>query len=852
MQFFNKSISNLIENQFPEFYKEEGPVFIEFVKAYYEWLEEYNNPLYDARRLMEYGDIDSTVDKYLEYFKNKYLNNIQKDTAVSTQHLVKHSLDLYRSKGTERAIDLFFKSIFGVSADVYYPGRDILKTSSGEWIEPLYIEVATDDNIKAFEGKQIIGLNSGATAFVDKYIRKKSSDSPLYSEVFYISDLRGDFITGEKIKSTIDNKIGPVIIGSMNSIVISTGSSEYKIGDIVNVYSNNNGRDGKARVKDIQSVSGKISLKLENGGWGYTPNSQVLISEKVLKIDNITNLTMNNTFKVFETVIQPLANVGFNTLSGLSFNIGDIVYRKNPTTNTYFSPSKILNIDLTSETEGYLLLNTYPNNFSSIETLVTEDDITLGLENGLLLGFEDIAVDSDGFIYKIDISNTEVTSANILSFEDSSAYANVMKQSSNLNINISNSSVKFIVGEEVVQYNNSSIQIANAIIGDISYSGTSAYATLIGSNGYFYNSNLYSKTSNASGYVDSISISIGLIDINNDFVNLNGNKIYGVSSNTVGSVNSVSIGTGANFIISNTLIYEEDITLNTDIINDYLDVTIDSPDYGFPAPGSEDSNTLLEDAFTYVTKTYGRIKDIAVTNSGNNYNHIPYIVIYEKDLIKYNKKDFIVNISNTAGTFLVGEVIEQNNISKGVVKNGSNSSVLLLERITFNDIELDDIIGLNSGATAYVDYASEDINSNIIGLNAIVLANTTISNGSITSLEVIDSGFGYYDNEPVLFKNDNHDDFGSGTAKLIKQGKNSGFHRRNDSVLNSNKYLQDSYYYQEFSYEIRSPLVLEKYASLLKNVIHMSGTKYFSRFIYDVSLDVEIKTSNTVLTIGSV
>jgi hypothetical protein len=34
-----KKISNFVESQFPQFYQEEGPDFILFMKAYYEWLE---------------------------------------------------------------------------------------------------------------------------------------------------------------------------------------------------------------------------------------------------------------------------------------------------------------------------------------------------------------------------------------------------------------------------------------------------------------------------------------------------------------------------------------------------------------------------------------------------------------------------------------------------------------------------------------------------------------------------------------------------------------------------------------------------------------------------------------------
>jgi hypothetical protein len=42
-----KYISNFVESQFPVFYQEEGPNFILFMKAYYEWMETegYGGPI---------------------------------------------------------------------------------------------------------------------------------------------------------------------------------------------------------------------------------------------------------------------------------------------------------------------------------------------------------------------------------------------------------------------------------------------------------------------------------------------------------------------------------------------------------------------------------------------------------------------------------------------------------------------------------------------------------------------------------------------------------------------------------------------------------------------------------------
>ena len=203
MRNIEKLISPLIESQFPAFYREEGPQFIAFVKAYYEWMEQPGNPLYQARNLNNYRDIDTTLDEFIVHFKEKYLRNIQFDTATNKKLLVKNSLDLYRSKGTERSIDLFFKLVYGADAEVKYPADNLFRLSDGTWEVPLYLEITNSKYNVDYVGKQIIGSLSGAKAFVEKYIRRRTDHG--YVNILYVSDIVGNFINSEVIGININN-----------------------------------------------------------------------------------------------------------------------------------------------------------------------------------------------------------------------------------------------------------------------------------------------------------------------------------------------------------------------------------------------------------------------------------------------------------------------------------------------------------------------------------------------------------------------------------------------------------------------------------------------------------------------
>jgi hypothetical protein len=143
MEFSIESkISNFVENQFPSFYKEEGPNFILFVKTYYEWLESTNNPLYYARNLQNFRDIDNTLTEFLDYFQKKYVSGIPFNVVINKRFLIKHILDVYRSKSSIEGYKLLFRILYNEDVSVYLPGIDMLRVSDGTWKEPKYIEVS--------------------------------------------------------------------------------------------------------------------------------------------------------------------------------------------------------------------------------------------------------------------------------------------------------------------------------------------------------------------------------------------------------------------------------------------------------------------------------------------------------------------------------------------------------------------------------------------------------------------------------------------------------------------------------------------------------------------------------------
>lgn len=65
--------------------------------------------------------------------------------------------------------------------------------------------------------------------------------------------------------------------------------------------------------------------------------------------------------------------------------------------------------------------------------------------------------------------------------------------------------------------------------------------------------------------------------------------------------------------------------------------------------------------------------------------------------------------------------------------------------------------------------------------------------------------------------------------------------------LSWDKYLQDNYYYQEFSYEIRSEQNLQSYKDTVLNTLHPAGMKLFGGVYLSHSLDQSLDEDNEIL-----
>lgn len=74
-----------------------------------------------------------------------------------------------------------------------------------------------------------------------------------------------------------------------------------------------------------------------------------------------------------------------------------------------------------------------------------------------------------------------------------------------------------------------------------------------------------------------------------------------------------------------------------------------------------------------------------------------------------------------------------------------------------------------------------------------------------------------------------------------------GYYKNTDGFLDDNIYIQDSKYYQAFSYAIEIDERFDSYKSIVKNLIHPSGTEIFGEYTITNELNMNIGIGLTIL-----
>lgn len=270
----DQKLSTLVESQLPSFLLEEGPKFVSFIKAYYEWLETSGQATDALKNLIVNQDLDTTnLNQFYEYFRREVLSEFPENVLADKRLLAKRIKDLYRAKGTQQAHRLLFRLLYNEEIEFYDPSRNILKTSDGRWVKQNSIRLGAPLTGQAenLSGQIVIGQQSGASAKVESIITTRESGVEV--KELFLGEISGTFIDLETVSNQANTISGVIVnsVGPLKNITIpdfrfSRGGSGHVRGDRVSFTS----ASGSGATGFVTSTNDRgTTFTIQDGGSGY-------------------------------------------------------------------------------------------------------------------------------------------------------------------------------------------------------------------------------------------------------------------------------------------------------------------------------------------------------------------------------------------------------------------------------------------------------------------------------------------------------------------------------------------------------------------------------------------------------
>ena len=326
------------------------------------------------------------------------------------------------------------------------------------------------------------------------------------------------------------------------------------------------------------------------------------------------------------------------------------------------------------------------------------------------------------------------------------------------------------------------------------------------------------------------------------------------------------------------LSYVEEVSLITDIISDFLDVPLDSLNYNNVPPALQqmsgntdpvDINTPLEDAFDLTPFEIGRIVSFKNVNPGRDYTNEVFALSFDPVMSRFSRNDQIIALGLDSASLTTNSIISQTlpsgKIIQGIIRdkvvnNNPNSpyvASLYVTSFSYYGFQEDYPIVLNNVEYEVLD-VTRNYESNILGFNANIRTTTEFAEGKILGVNVVDSGFGYqdgsiedlYDSEGVIAARGEIGARGTGITEgtwTSTESHINGFLEDGIEYYDGGKRIQDSFYYQDFSYEISAKIGINTYEKTLKDLAHVAGTKVFGKFNLEDSINLPSNISMRVV-----
>lgn len=262
-------LSRIVANQLPEFIREDYPTFVAFLEAYYEYLEQNDANLYDLK------DIDKTLDRFIQYFRNELAPNAFESPTADSRFLLANIKDAHLAKGSEASFKLLFRLLYNKNVSVEYPGRQILRASDGKWNQDVSVFAKVNaGNPNDIVGKlvDVVTPNRIIRVLVDRRqdveieVDRFVQISPDTYEFYIDRRFFGDVSVGDRLR--YEGIFDATIVATTAKLTVLQKGRNFRPGQLYPLK-NGNGSGSIVKIKNTDSNGGILAAEYVKYGIGY-------------------------------------------------------------------------------------------------------------------------------------------------------------------------------------------------------------------------------------------------------------------------------------------------------------------------------------------------------------------------------------------------------------------------------------------------------------------------------------------------------------------------------------------------------------------------------------------------------
>ena len=237
------------------------------------------NPVNNIQDLLNFRDPDKAISNFLTKFRNEFLNTLPEnlDSDVDKRKLIKNIKSVYRAKGTQRGHEVFFRFLFNLDSETFYPREQMLRVSDGQFdTKKILRAIATVGDTSDLIGRTITGQTSGATAIIENVYKFQVGSNEVSEFILNDDSITGTFVTSEVIRGTetdeSDSYIKATVTGIPDIVSITNDGGLLNSNDAITLSGG-----GQSAIIQVDNVgSGKINeILIDDAGSGYVAGDSI-------------------------------------------------------------------------------------------------------------------------------------------------------------------------------------------------------------------------------------------------------------------------------------------------------------------------------------------------------------------------------------------------------------------------------------------------------------------------------------------------------------------------------------------------------------------------------------------------